>query len=168
MREYPTLGGRLTIRLRDPVTGRVVRERRVHNLVTLAGRGLLAELLTGNVQSFARMELVVGGPATPEDPAATTPEATLEDQALNNQLAAVLVTMGGITEMPDEDGKSRMVIPVSGTLEADLGSQKLVMTEAGLAITKHDDSVVLYNRVVFDTITKEPNLQMTLTWEVMF
>jgi hypothetical protein len=168
MREAQSPGGRLTITVRDPVTGAVVLTRRVQNLVTLDGRALLADLLTGAVAGFAKIELVVGGPPDPGDLAFTPRPPDLGDKALENQLVAVPVTTDRPTEQTDEGGSRRMVTPVSGTLEAVAGGDKLVLTEAGIQITKIDDTKILYNRVVFDRITKEANLQMTLTWEVIF
>jgi hypothetical protein len=168
MREHLNIGGRLTMRLRDPATGAMVLERRVDNLVTLAGRALLAELLTGAV-GFAQMELAVGGPPDPADHGYQTPEARLTDVALAHELQVVPVATEPAQQQLDGDGApQRMVAQISGTLDAELGGEKLVMTEAGIKITRQDSNVVLYNRVVFDRITKEPNLQMTLTWEVMF
>jgi hypothetical protein len=168
MRETQSPGGRLTITVRDPATGAIVLTRRVQNLVTLTGRALLADLLTGAVAGFAKIELVVGGPPDPADLGFTPRPPALGDTALENQLVAVPVTTGQPTEQADEGGSPRMVTPVSGTLEAVAGGDKLVLTEAGIQITKIDDSKILYNRVVFDRITKEANLQMTLTWEVIF
>jgi hypothetical protein len=145
-----------------------VLTRRVRNLVTLAGRALLADLLTGVIAGFAKIELVVGGPPDPGNLAFTPRPPSLDDEALENLLVAVPVTTETATEQLDEDGNRRMVTPVSGTLEAVAGGDKLVLTEAGIQITKIDDTKILYNRVVFDRITKEANLQMTLTWEVIF
>ena len=163
MREPNNPGGRLLITLRDPVTRRVVLERRVKNLVTLAGRTLLAELLIGAVAGIAEIELVVGGP--PDDDTSTPPPA-LTDTTLERQLKAVPVTAEPI---PPQPGDQRMVTRISGTLEAVIGDDTLIMTEAGIKFTKIDDNEeVLYNRVTFDRITKEPNLEMTLTWEVIF
>jgi hypothetical protein len=168
MREAQSPGGRLIITLRDPTTGAIVLTRRVRNLVTLAGRALLADLLTGAIAGFDKIELVVGGwddatgtPFTPQAP-------SLDDTELENLLVAVPVSAGATAEQVDEDDNRRMVTPVSGTLEAVAGGAKLVLVEAGIQITKIDDSKVLYNRVVFDRITKEANLQMSLTWEVIF
>jgi hypothetical protein len=168
MREAQSPGGRLTITVRDPATGAIVLTRRVRNLVTLAGRALLADLLTGAVAGFAKIELVVGGPPDPADLAYASQPPALDDTALENELVAVPVTTGTPTQQDDEQGNPRMVTQVSGTLEAVAGGDKLVLTEAGIKITKIDDTKILYNRVVFDRITKESNLQMTLTWEVIF
>ena len=163
MRESFAPGGRLRVILRDPPTGKVLLERRFDNLVTSDGRTLLAEMLTG-ASAFKGMQLAVGGPASPGAP---TPEPALSDIDLHNQLVAVEVEIGATSEQ-EVDGQTRIVTAISGTLPAEPGGDDLAMTEAGIKVTKLDDSEVLYNRVVFPTITKQASVQMTLTWEVVF
>lgn len=169
MREYQTPDGILTIIIRDPSTGAVVLERRVKNLVTLAGRTLLAELLIGTVDGFDSIALAVGGPSA--DPGYQQQPVTLEDTALQNQLESVAVSFGVPTPMQDkatEGQPLRVFTQISGTLEADDNGESLAMNEAGIIITKRDGTEVLYNRVTFEPITKAPGMQMTLIWEVIF
>ncbi len=171
MREPNSPQGRLLITLRDPSTDRIVATRRVDNLVTLAGRTLLSAMLTGAISGFATMELVVGGPSDPDDPGdggANPPPPALGDVALYNQLQAIPVVVDKTESRDDGSGNERIFTLISGTLEAVAGGDKLAMTEAGIQITKLDNATVLYNRVTFDRITKEANLEMTLTWEVIF
>lgn len=167
MREAQSPGGRLTITVRDPVTGAIVLTRRVQNLVTLAGRALLADLLTGAVSGFTKIELVVGGWEDPSGIPFTPKSPHLDDTVLDHEIVNVSVSTEP-TAVVEENGDRRQVTPISGTLEAVAGGVKRVLVEAGIQITKNDETKVLYNRVVFDRITKEANLQMTLTWEVIF
>lgn len=168
MREYQTPDGILTIIMRDPITGAVVLERRVKNLVTLAGRALLAELLTGAVNGFDSIALAVGGPS--EDPGYQPRPVTIEDTALQNQLRSVSVSFGVPTPQPDpaSEQQPRVFTQISGTLAAETNGESLAMNEAGIIITKGDGTEVLYNRVAFEPITKAPGMQMTLIWEVIF
>ena len=55
IKECHGLAGRLSIELRDPA-GRLVDQRRVNNLITSAGRDLLARLFTGAAHAAARQE----------------------------------------------------------------------------------------------------------------
>ncbi len=167
MREYQTPGGRLLITIRDPVTGAIVLERCIQNLVTLTGRRLLAEMLAG-AAGVAQMHLLVGGPPSPADSGYQTRPAALGDTALQNPLRSVPVVTSSPVQREESPGQTRVFMQLSGTLEAEVGSPPLVMTEAGISITKVDGTSVLYNRVVFDRITKQAEMQMTLTWEVIF
>jgi hypothetical protein len=163
MHEDVAPAGRLRITLIDPATGGLVLERRHSNLVTLVGRQLLAEMLTG-AKAYKAMELVVGGP---DETTPTIPEEQLEDQDLENPKKTVDVQIAPPGEQP-VDGAPRIVTAISGTLPAEPGGEDIVMTEAGIRVTRDDDSKVLYNRVVFPVITKQADLQMTLTWDVIF
>ncbi len=166
MRETQSPNGRLHIVLHDPHTGRVHVDRWVDNLVTVGGRDLLGRLLGGSEQ-VVEVRLIVGGPKTPED---VTPAPAFTDTALTNPLRDVLATPGQPTERT-EGSERRSVCNVHGTLP--VGGDTMTLREAGLSMKVKSvhggqDRSVLYNRVVFETITKQPNLAMTLTWELMF
>jgi hypothetical protein len=163
MRQELSPTGRLHLVLRDPRTRTVVIERWVPNLVTTAGRTLLADLLTGTVQGIAHIKLAVGSGSNPAAPADT--ELNQELRRVDTEFEATHVTEGD---------PPRSVTAVSAVLDAELGGQALELREAGLVMTLlapgegQPESEILYNRVVFPIITKEPELQMTLTWEVIF
>lgn len=163
--------GRLHIVMRDPRTDAIVEDRWVPNLVTTAGRNLLSDLLTGAAQGIANIQLAIGGPADPNDP--TDPPAPAPgDTALDNELRRVDTELGASAASSDDPPRS--VTPISAVLEAEVGGEALVLREAGLIMTRlatgegGSEIDILYNRVVFPTITKQPELQMTLTWEVIF
>jgi hypothetical protein len=164
MRDASSPTGRLTIRLVDPRTGRVTLEQRAKNLVTLAGRQVLADLFRGitDVRPPAPVWIVVGGAlgVVPTAPA-------LGDTALQNPQLTVDATFESSLAQ-DVDGALRIVTTLMGTLEADPGSPVLTLTEAGVQLNPEGSTPVLYNRVVFGPITKAADLQMTLSWEVIF
>lgn len=165
MRESSSPTGRLTLRLIDPRTGAVVTERRVRNLVTLAGRQLLADLFRGQVDvrpPAATIQIVVGGQlgVDPLEPALT-------DAALQHPQLAVDAVIES-SEAHAVDGTDRIVTTLSATLEADPAGPDRTLTEAGVQLTPYGSASVLYNRVVFGAITKTAALQMTLSWEVIF
>lgn len=164
MHEHHTLGGRLTICLRDPQSGQVVLERTVDNVVTLAGRQLLAQFLSGAVRGYDQIQLVVGGPAAGDPPAPSTSDTKLSAP----DMPLAVPAMPGAIVQRDIDGSPRVSVPVSGTLEVELGGPTRRLTEAGIQVTLPGGTSVLYNRVVFAEINKAPSLQMTLTWEVLF
>ncbi len=73
------------------------------------------------------------------------------------------------TPVPYEDG-SRIATPVLATIPAEPGGETIYIREAGIQFTlpAPGGEVILYNRVTFDLFTKEPNLQLTLSWEIIF
>lgn len=180
MREVHTPTGRLHVVSLDPVSGRVVIDRWIDNLVTTAGRELLAELLTGLVPGIVQVELAVGGPAEGEAPPEPYPPAAASDTNLHLPLRRVATEFEVVGVVPNST-PPRFAMSISAVIPAEIGGETLVLREAGLIMVKGGDessppaqpgelasNEVLYNRVVFDTITKDPELQMTLSWEVSF
>ena len=178
MRESFNPQGRLTMTLADPQTGRVVLRRSARNLVTLAGRQLLSNLFSGTISGFDAVEVVVGnggivGAAAGEATAPAVADVALahDDDGGAEPAPAPIVAEIGTPTSRDFDGTERMVTPVLATLEANPGGDPLYLREAGIQFTlpaEGGSTTTLYNRVVFGLITKDPNLQLTLSWEIIF
>jgi len=176
MREQFNPKGRLTMTLRDPATSRIVKRHVAYNLVTLAGRQLLAELFSGTINAFDAIEVVVGNGGIPgggaADPTAPAPEDLVlahDDAGGTEPAPAAMVAELGSPSERDFDGIPRMVTPILATIEVDPGGAPLYLREAGIQFTLPDSGgVVLYNRVTFGLITKDPDLQLTLSWEIIF
>ena len=173
MRQDLSPTGRLHLVLRDPRSQQVIESRCVPNLVTTAGRALLADLLTGSAQSIAQIQMAVGSGLLDGETEVQAP--AYEDTALRNELTRVVTELSAPTVAAlVPDGPPRSITAVTAVLEPQLGGESLVLREAGLVMTRlgsgegSPETEILYNRVVFPTITKEPELQMTLTWEVIF
>ncbi|MBL8485081.1 MAG: hypothetical protein JNJ60_22995 [Rhodocyclaceae bacterium] len=155
MTEHHSTSGRLTLELHD-AAGRLVARRRADNLITTAGRRLLAQLFTGQAQGPA-LAIAVGSAATAPKP---------EDSALGSRVDAA---PAAITKMDVlvQDGVPRVLASVSATFPAGGGAAQ-ALQEAGIEITLPGQAPVLYNHVSFPVITRAGNLAMTLTWEVYF
>lgn len=157
MKDKHDLCGRVTICLREP-GGRVVEVRRVDNLITTAGRILLAKLFTGALQT-PDLKIAVGGK---DDPA-----AAVTDVALGARLDAAEATVPGLKEV-EEQGERRVVATISATLPATGAAAPQEIREAGIELAFSGAKPVLYNHVTFPLISRAGNLEMTLTWEVIF
>ena len=153
MRESHALAGILTITLRD-AAGRVVDERKANNLITNAGRALLGRLLTGGVQLDASSTAIAVG--TGDAP------AKVEDTALAARVGAAAASAAA----PVADG-AQMKVTVTATHTGTELTETQAVCEAGIEL-KVADGTVLYNRVTFPPINRTPNLDMTLSWEVLF
>lgn len=153
MRESHALAGILTITLRD-AAGRVVDERKADNLITNAGRELLGRLWTGGVQLDASsMAIAIGTGDAPEK---------VEDTALAARVAAAAASAAA----PVADG-AQMKVTVTATHKGAGLAETQKVCEAGIELTAAGGTV-LYNRVTFPPINRTPNLDMTLSWEVLF
>lgn len=154
MHEYHVLAGRLAITLRDS-TGRVVAERHADNLITNAGRALLGRLLTGGAQLDAsRVAIAIGtGTAAPG----------VADTALAARVGAAPATAAA----PVADG-AQMKVTVTATFAGAGLAGIQAVSEAGIELSVAGGGTVLYNRVTFPPINRTPDLDMTLSWEVLF
>lgn len=155
LREKPAMRGVLTIDICD-ASGTLVERRSVPNLITNAGKALLANLLMGQVDALpTRWAIVVGsGPSLPK----------LEDTALERQVDEVEAT-------PKVDTSSGVRAVVSATLPAlSLAptDKPQTLTEAGIRITQGAKTQVLFNRVHFEPVNRGANMVMKLTWEISF
>ncbi|WP_255991718.1 hypothetical protein [Chitinolyticbacter albus] len=158
LREVNGLAGVLGIVVRDQ-DGRIVEERRVNNLITTAGRRVLAQLMTG-VVSPGLLQIAVGGSGE---------VATPEDVQLYKPLDVADAKVPSLDTTPDgNSGLPRVLAAVQATLPARGGGEVQELQEAGILITPSNQLPVLYNRVTFPPINRSGNLELTLTWEVIF
>jgi hypothetical protein len=160
MAYYETLAmsGRLTIELRD-LNGQLIHRLLQPNLITDAGKKLVAQLFTGETAGNPELSIAVGNST---EPAKTT------DVKLGTSLAEVAVSSLGEIKMTTVDGVQRAVANVTASFPALETAKKQVLNEAGIMIRFPKLEPVLYNHVNFADITRTDNLEMTLTWEVLF
>jgi hypothetical protein len=154
--EQQTLSGRLTIELRTP-DGRLVSRQRHDNLITIAGKSLVAQIFSGEVTGKPELQIVIGSSAT---------EARAEDQQLGEFRDRAVATTKQVVVV-NEDGLPRALATVTATFPP-LDDERQELQEAGIVIRFPNLEPVLYNRVTFGRITRTGSLDMTLTWEVLF
>ena len=151
------LTGRLTI-CRTTPDGRRTRAVRVPNAITRHGRQLVARLFnhdkTGDpIQRVSKMQVGSSGKAF--DPADEALGSPIEDPIDVQQIEEIEIT-------DPTTGRPRVML----RLTAELGEDDHIgeLREAGL----FTDDGLMYNRVVFDTITKSDQFKLTLIWEITF
>jgi len=154
--EQHNLTGCLTITLCD-MQGRKVSEKRVNNLITTQGKRLVAEMFSGVVRKVPKIAIAVGEADV---------VATIVDTQLGKELDKVAATVS--EPRVDEEGEVKVIAKVTALfpeLEPDVEQQ---ISEAGIVFDFIGSESVLYNRVTFAPVTRNANLQMTMTWEVTF
>lgn len=156
--EHHGLGGRLTMILCDR-SGRVLERRRANNIITTEGKMLLAKYLGGIVFGEPKLAIAVGGNGDEHDESYTR---------LKDEDAKLAEEPAGKPVIRIEDGTRRVVATVTATLPATGEDLIQELKEAGIIITPPDGDPVLYNRTTFPVVTRTGNMQMTLTWELLF
>ena len=154
--ERQALSGRLTIELRTP-DGRIVTRRQHDNLITTAGKALVARIFSGEVSGKPELRIAIGSGALDAKP---------DDKSLGEPRDEVVATTRQVTVV-SEAGQQRALATVTATFPP-LGDGRQELHEAGIVIHFPNLEPVLYNRVTFGSITRTGSLDMTLTWEVLF
>lgn len=144
------MSGRLTLVLRDE-HGREVERRAVKNLITDAGRNLVAMFFAGRIPVAPMLFIAVGSDDTVVEAGDTALKAFVAEGEARNI------------------GVEGNVATVTATLAATGTGEAQPLKEAGIRIkVSGQPDPVLYNRVVFPVVNKSPNMEMTLSWEVTF
>lgn len=151
--------GVLTIELRDR-RGHLVDQRRVHNLITRAGKELLAQLLMGKVDALPNAwTIVVGTGSTLEQSNNTTLVAQVDGASDASPRVEVI----------EQGGGNLVRATVTATLPERAQGEVQPLTEAGIRIrTRPGTEGTLFNRVTFAPVNRGTNMVMTLSWEITF
>jgi len=159
--EKQVINGVLTLELRD-ARGAVVEQRRVHNLITRAGRKLLADLLMARagISVPVKYRIAVGTGSTP---------ASARDTQLEARVDATETLPPEIKMQPKND---LVLATVQATLPKLNEDKVQPLTEAGIeidcAMGGGGLATKLFNRVTFAEVNRGPGMTLTLSWEISF
>lgn len=153
--EHTSIQGLLTLELRDQ-HGALVERRRVENLITHAGKLLLARLIGGKASGAVTIAIAVGG---------TDTAPALDQTALLKKLAEAPADMNEpVVEGDRVRANVRATIPQGGDPQV-----VLPLTEAGILVRVGADATgVLFNRVTFPVISKSSTMSLLLSWDLTF
>lgn len=148
--------GKLTI-LKYDLAGNLAEERHSTNSITLQGRKLVADLFKFNIidskeDRIKRISTIhLGKSGKPFSP----------DQVSMQDFVGK-VKISSVESIPV--GLDRIKLRIIG--ELDTNDCNGPLQEASLCT--EDNPPIMYNRVVFDTITKTKDFKLTLIWEITF
>jgi hypothetical protein len=159
MQEGMDMRGQVTISLTDR-EGRTVYERTHQNRVVKAGRQLVAQLFGGITVGTPPSKVTHMGIGTD----ATAPNDDQVDlvapRAPRNPISSV-----AYTEV-NEGGVKRIKASLQTVYDFAEGNGAAPLREA--AIFTAGTGGVMYNRVVFDAVTKNNTFKLTLIWDIVF
>lgn len=156
--EEQRMRGVLTIEVTD-VSGAVVETRRVPNLITTAGKELMAKLIMGKLAAVpSAFFIAVGLGDAPPSPGDTTLERFLERAAATTDVALVPTESGDVVRAT----ATAKLPPLMPDAPAQL------IREAGIRIALAGGAELLFNRVKFAPVTRGPMVVLHLTWEISF
>ncbi|NTX06911.1 hypothetical protein HUA74_17225 [Myxococcus sp. CA051A] len=158
-KEKQGMNGVLTLELLN-LDGSLMERRRVPNLITTAGKRLVAELLMGRVNGLPVKWSIVVGTGTeapvPGDTVLKGPAAEAEDPAPKVEV------------IDPGDGSSLVRALVTATLPAITDATVQPLTEAGIQVTLGETTKILFNRVRFEEVNRGSNMVMKMMWEISF
>jgi hypothetical protein len=154
LHEDLNIAGRLRLQLREP-GGALLEERTARNSIATSGRDLVARLFNYKLADGPLERVTRIGVGTGDRP------FNAQDTGLADLKGFVEIT-GVEQDVVEKDGVQRQRLRLTGEL---LEKQfNFPLREAGLFTSEK----VMYNRVVFDTISKTEQFRLTLVWEILF
>lgn len=158
MQETMDMQGRLRL-LGEDRAGRIVVDRTHANRIVKSGRQLAAQLFAG----------VVGTPPSKVSHMAvgTGAEAATDDQtALLAERDRNAVSAPVYTEVIDGTGIKRIKVSLQTVFDFGEANGAAPLREAGIFTAETGGT--MYNRVVFDPVTKADTFKLTLIWDIVF
>lgn len=132
--------------------GRPLDRRRTKNLITSAGRRLLAEALFGRAGEVT-LEIAVGSGKSPP---------RVDDRALVAMLGRSRVREPAVVDV--EGGRVRVVLRAE--IPEVAGAEAQEIREAGLLVSVDGGPPVLFNRALFPALTRTAGVDLDLSWEI--
>ncbi len=157
MKETINMQGTLRVIATD-CEGNIVHDRHHANRIVTSGRRLVAELyagVSGTPPSQVSHMAVGTGSSAAEDG-----QTALETERARN--AIVERVYGDITD----DGVARVRVQLQTVFDFSEANGAEPLREAGIFTAEADG--VMYNRVVFDPVTKTDTFRLTLIWDIVF
>lgn len=163
MRETIEMRGALTLRLTNR-DNEIVHQAHYKNRIVTTGRNLVAQMFSGvsdGVPPSKVTHIAVGTNATPPTDADTALKA---ERAPRKPISDV--DYSEISEGTGSAEVKRVRARVTAVFDFGDANGAGALREAGIFTAETDG--VMYNRVIFDPVTKTDAFKLTLLWDIVF
>lgn len=158
MRETMDMQGRLRLLLEDS-NGRILLDRAHANRIVKNGRQLVAQLFAGVTgtppSKVSHMAVGTGADAATDD------QAALVAERARNPVATPVYS-----EIVDGAGVKRIKVSLQSVFDFGEANGTDPLREAGIFTAPSAGTI--YNRIVFDPVTKANTFKLTLIWDIVF
>lgn len=158
MHETMEMQGTLRL-LAEDRCGAIILDRRHANRIVKSGRQLAAQLFAG-VEGTPPSKVSHMAVGTGSDAATDDQTALIAERARNAVGAPVY------TEVVDSGSVKRIRVRLQTVFDFGEANGAAPLREAGIFTADQDGT--MYNRVVFDPVTKADTFKLTLIWDVVF
>lgn len=157
MQEHLNMRGTMRI-ISEDRNGRIVHDRRHTNRIVQSGRRLVAELYAG----------VAGTPPSQVSHMAvgTGSDAAADDQTTLGAERARNAVITPVYNKIIDDSVARINVTLQTVFDFAEANGTEPLREAGIFTAATDGT--MYNRVVFDPVTKTDTFKLTLIWDIVF
>jgi hypothetical protein len=159
MNEKQEMRGCLTLRVSDE-EGRTIYERPHKNRIVTSGRMLVAQLFGGVESGAAPTQVTHMAVGTDGTAPADGDEALRAQRGDRKEIGEV-----SYEEFPERE-VTRVRARLTAEFDFDEANGADPLREAGVFNAAEDG--VMYNRVVFDPVTKTDAFKLTLIWDIVF
>lgn len=166
MNESMNMRGSLTLHITDR-EGRMLHEQRCHNRIVKTGRELVAKLFAGVAAGTPPTRVTHMAVGTNATASADNQTALLAERAPRKEIQAADVTYTEFDEPVPGGGTVRRVrASLKAVFDFNEANGPEALREAGIFTASTGG--VMYNRVVFDAVTKTNAFKLTLLWDITF
>jgi hypothetical protein len=164
MKENLDMRGHLTLRLIDR-QGQVIREQQQHNRIVRTGRLMVAQMFGGVTSGTLPTQVTHIGIGTDATASADNQTGLVAERSPRKPISTPVYS--DFTEtLSGGEQVVRIKVAVSAEYDFGEGNGAQPLTEAAIftALT----GGTMYNRVVFDPVTKSNAFKLSLLWEILF
>lgn len=162
--------GHLTIHMFNQ-TGQLIHTTQKHNSIVYSGRDLVAKLFIE--QEIAPIRYIAVG--TGNEPVDPFTDTALRKEVFRKQLKPFDLSKDLTDFRHEGEPSSQMRRRIMLSADLDFAepppaqnNEPYELREAGLFNSKESGEGVMYNRVVFPSISKTRDFKLTLVWEIIF
>lgn len=158
MQDTQDMRGKVRL-LAQTADGRIVFDRWHANRIVRSGREMVAQRFAGvpGTPPAIVSHMAVGTGFTPTSD---------DDVKLNQERTRVAVLQPVVYTAVEEAGTKRIKVSLQAVFDFADANGPEPLREAGIFTADKDGT--LYNRVVFDPVTKADTFKLTLMWDILF
>lgn len=163
MKETIDMCGALTLQLMDK-NGALVHQAHYKNRIVTSGRSLVAQMFAGVSEGIPPSQVTHMAVGTDATPPTDADSALIAERAPRRAISEV--DYSEISEGTGDNEVKRVRARLTAVYDFGDANGDEPLREAGIFTAESEG--VMYNRVIFDAVTKTDAFKLTLLWDIVF